>query len=156
MAFVHFRQTMTSGDITTMSSGNCRRHWSNICTVQIMLTQISIINYLMAWWRHNSVTMHVIKVYFVQLVIKINYVEFEDSTKHFLLKTWECESFSARRLIKEVPTKKWQIRTSIIKYTVFDHFGPCSLRWQTRVRVRVVIRPTRDNCQLPIAVAACM
>ena len=28
--------------------------------------------------------MHVTKVYFVQLVIWIKYVEFEDNTKHFL------------------------------------------------------------------------
>ena len=27
--------------------------------------------------------MHVTKVYFIQLVIKIKYVEFEDNTKHF-------------------------------------------------------------------------
>jgi len=40
-------------------------------------------SYLMAWWRHNSVAMHVTKVYFIQLVIKIKYVEFEDNTKHF-------------------------------------------------------------------------
>jgi len=51
--------------------------------------------------------MHVIKVYFIQLVIKIKYIEFGDNTKHFLLKkTRECESFTARRLIKEVPAKK--------------------------------------------------
>jgi len=30
--------------------------------------------------------MHVTKVYFIQLVIKIKYVEFEDNTKQFLLK----------------------------------------------------------------------
>jgi len=39
--------------------------------------------YLMAWWHHNSVTMHDTKVYFIQLVIKIKYVEFEDNPKKF-------------------------------------------------------------------------
>jgi len=34
--------------------------------------------YLMAWWRHNTVTTHIIKVYFIQLVLKIKYVVFED------------------------------------------------------------------------------
>ena len=64
-------------------------------------------SHLMAWWRHNSVTMHVTKVYFIQLVIKIKYVDFEDNTKHFFIKkTWECETFTDRRLIKEVATKK--------------------------------------------------
>ena len=63
------------------------------------------LSYLMAWWRHNSVTMHVTKVYYIQLVIKIKYVEFEE-LNIFFIKTWECESFTARRLIKEVPTKK--------------------------------------------------
>jgi len=45
--------------------------------------------------------MHVTKVYFIQLVIKIKYIEFEDNTKHFFIKkTWEWESFTARRLLK--------------------------------------------------------
>jgi len=30
--------------------------------------------------------MHVTKVYFIQLVIKIKYVELEDNTKHFFIK----------------------------------------------------------------------
>jgi len=62
--------------------------------------------YLMAWWRHNSVIMHVTKVYFIQLVRTIKYVEFEDNPKKFYKKTWECESFSATRLTKELPIKK--------------------------------------------------
>ena len=40
-------------------------------------------SYLTGWWRDNSITMHVTKVYFIQLVIKIKDVEFEDNTKHF-------------------------------------------------------------------------
>ena len=40
----------------------------------------------MAWWRHNSVTIHVTKVYFIQLVLKIKYVEFEDNPKNFIQK----------------------------------------------------------------------
>jgi len=38
--------------------------------------------YLMAYWRHNSVTVHVTKFYFIQLVIKIKYIEFEDNPKN--------------------------------------------------------------------------
>jgi len=66
--------------------------------------------YLMAWWRHNSVTISITKVYFIQLVLKIKYVEFEDNPKFFLqnLRMW---MFSARRLIIELPTKKWKIRS---------------------------------------------
>jgi len=50
--------------------------------------------------------MHVTEVYFIQLVLKIKYVEFEDKLNIFYFKNWECKSFSATRLIKELPTKK--------------------------------------------------
>ena len=33
------------------------------------------------------------------------------TTLFFTKKTWEYENFSARRLIKELPTKKWKIQT---------------------------------------------
>jgi len=56
--------------------------------------------------------MHVTKVCFIQLVHKIKYVEFEDRLTNFFYKNLlECENFSARRLIKECPTKNWKIRT---------------------------------------------
>jgi len=64
------------------------------------------LTYLMAWWRYNSVLMQIAKVYLIQLVLKIKYVEFEDKPNNFYLKKWECDSFSARRLIKELSTKK--------------------------------------------------
>jgi len=51
--------------------------------------------------------MHVAKVYFIQLVLKIKYVEFDDNSNFFLQKNLrECDSFSVRRLIKELPVKK--------------------------------------------------
>jgi len=50
--------------------------------------------------------MHITKVYFIQLVHKIKYVEFEDRPDKFLYNLPECVSFSARRLINEFPTKK--------------------------------------------------
>jgi len=49
--------------------------------------------------------MHVTKVYFMQLVHKIKYVEFEDRPTNFYKNLLECENVSARRLIKECPTK---------------------------------------------------
>jgi len=56
--------------------------------------------------------MHVTKIYFIQLVHKIKYVEFEDRPTIFFYKSLlECENFSTRRLIKECPTKNWKIRT---------------------------------------------
>jgi len=51
-------------------------------------------------------SMHVTKVYFIQLVLKIKYIEFDDNSNFFTKKTWECESFCARRLTKEHPAKK--------------------------------------------------
>jgi len=57
--------------------------------------------------------MHVTKVYFIQLVHKIKYVDFEDRPTIFFyfLNLLECENFSARRLINECPTKNGKIRT---------------------------------------------
>jgi len=50
--------------------------------------------YLIALWRHNSVKMHVTKVYFIQLVHKIKYVEFEDRPTNFFIKTcWNVKIF---------------------------------------------------------------
>jgi len=63
--------------------------------------------YSMARWRHNSVIMHVTKVYFIQLVLKIKYVEFEDKNNFFYKKT-ENGSFSARRLTKDFLPKNWK------------------------------------------------
>jgi len=37
--------------------------------------------------------MHVTKVYFIQLVLKIKYVEFDDNSNFFLQKTSEFENF---------------------------------------------------------------
>ena len=53
----------------------------------------------MAWWRHYSVTIHDTKVHFIELVLKIKYVEFEENpyknlqkklknVKVFLLEDW--------------------------------------------------------------------
>jgi len=55
--------------------------------------------------------MHVTKVYFIQLVFKNKYFEFEDKPNNFYLKNWSFTSFSARRLIKELPTKNEKIQT---------------------------------------------
>jgi len=50
--------------------------------------------------------MHVTKVCFIQLVHKVKYIEFEDRPTNFFYKNLlECEKYSARRLIKEYPTK---------------------------------------------------
>jgi len=49
--------------------------------------------YLMAWWRHNRVTIHVTKVYFIQLVLKIKYVEFEGNPNFFYKKRKNVKVF---------------------------------------------------------------
>ena len=53
-----------------------------------------------------SVTIHVTKIYFIQLVLKIKYVELEDKPNNFYLKTENVKFFTTRRLIKELPTKR--------------------------------------------------
>ena len=37
--------------------------------------------------------MHVTKVYFIQLVLEIKYIVFEDKPNNFYLKNSECEKF---------------------------------------------------------------
>jgi len=32
--------------------------------------------YLLSWWRHNCVTLHATKVYFIELLFNIKYIEF--------------------------------------------------------------------------------
>ena len=39
--------------------------------------------YLMVWWHHNCITSHVTKVCFIQLLLQVKYVEFEDRPKLF-------------------------------------------------------------------------
>jgi len=39
----------------------------------------------MAWWRHNCDTLHVMKIYFIELHVKIKYVKSEEK---ILIKTY--------------------------------------------------------------------
>ena len=55
--------------------------------------------YLMAWWRHKFVIVHIVKVYFIAVA------------DDFLIKNlWQCKGFTARRLMKEFPNKNWKRR----------------------------------------------
>ena len=58
--------------------------------------------YLQSWWRHNCVTLHATKVYFIELLLNIKYfevwIEFED--KILIKNLWKCKTFYARRLTK--------------------------------------------------------
>jgi len=49
--------------------------------------------YLVAWWRHNCITSHVTKVFFIQLIHQVKYVEFEDRPIFFVKNLWECKNF---------------------------------------------------------------
>ena len=63
--------------------------------------------YLQSWWRHNCVTLHVTKVYFIELLLNIKYIEFwiEFEDKILIKNLWKCKRFSARRLIKNLYKK---------------------------------------------------
>jgi len=64
--------------------------------------------YLQSWWRHNCVTLHATKVYFIKLLLNIKYTEFwiEFEDKILIKKLWKCKRFSARRLTKNSVQKK--------------------------------------------------
>ena len=64
--------------------------------------------YLMAWWHHNCVTSQITLVYFIELIFKIKYVEFEDRTKFFYKKPVGMWIISDRRLINKLLTKDWK------------------------------------------------
>ena len=49
--------------------------------------------YLMTLWHRNSVTIHVTKFYYIQLVLIIKYVEFEDRPTIFIKKPLEMWNF---------------------------------------------------------------
>jgi len=57
--------------------------------------------YLLSWWRHNCVTLHATKVYFIELLLNIKYIEFELSLK---IKSWSktCEN------VKDFTPEDWQ------------------------------------------------
>ena len=79
--------------------------WSifyNFCTSRNRKNQ-----YLIAWWRHNSVIMHVTKVYFMQLVHKIKYVEFEDRPTNFYKNLWMWKCFCPKT-DKRMSYKNWK------------------------------------------------
>jgi len=57
--------------------------------------------YLQSWWRHNCVTLHTTKIYFIELLLNmIKYIEFliEFEDKILIKNLWKCKRFSARRL----------------------------------------------------------
>ena len=58
--------------------------------------------YLQSWWRHNCVTLHATKVYFIELLLNIKYIEFwiEFEDKILIKNLWKCKRFSTRRLTK--------------------------------------------------------
>ena len=58
--------------------------------------------YLMTWWRHNSVTIYVTKFYFIRLVLKIKYVEFEDGPNFFIKKPLEMWKFFCQKTDKRI------------------------------------------------------
>jgi len=90
----------------------------------------------MTWWRHNSVTVHVTKFYFIQLVLKIKYV---DIGLNFLLKTlWKCDFFwqkTLKRIFHLKIEKKRKLddlvqkfrTTGLIERTVMVDFKMCCL-----------------------------
>ena len=62
------------------------------------------------WWRHKCVTLHIIKVYFIELLLTLNVFSFEDK---ILIKTYENENFLQILLFKKL--KKMNIRQLFVK-----------------------------------------
>jgi len=64
--------------------------------------------YLQSWWRHNCVTSHATKVYFIELLHNIKYIEFwiEFEDKILIKNLWKCKRFSTRRLTENSVQKK--------------------------------------------------
>ena len=70
--------------------------------------------YLQSWLYHNCVTLHATKVYFIELLLNIKYIEFwiEFEDKIFIKNLWKCKRVSARRLTKilyKKNKKRWTL-----------------------------------------------
>ena len=59
-------------------------------------------SYLMAWWHHNCITSHVTKVGFIQLLLQVKYVEFEDRPKFFCQKPVGMWKFFSQKADKRI------------------------------------------------------
>jgi len=81
--------------------------------------------------------MHVTKVYFIQLVLKIKYAKFEDTKFFFIKNLWECESFCAWWLIKEFPTKNWKIRT--LDYLLWKLWTTSSIEHTVMINFKIML-----------------
>jgi len=64
------------------------------------------ITYLMVWWHHNCITSHVTKVCFIQLLLQVKYVEFEDRP-NFLSKPVGVWKFFSQNQIKSNIFEDW-------------------------------------------------
>jgi len=92
----------------------------------------------MAWWRHNCITLHFTKFYFIQLLLKIKYAEFEDRPKN-VKNLRKYESFSYRRVtdkriycqeLEKVNIGRLSAKlrtTGSIEHTVMIDFKMCCL-----------------------------
>ena len=81
--------------------------------------------YLMTWWRHSSVTIHVTKFYFIQLVLRIKYVEFEDGPKFFIKIPLEMWKFFCQKTDK---------RIFYLKIWKYENWMTCCKRFEQLVR----------------------
>ena len=63
--------------------------------------------YLQSWWRHNCVTLHATKVYFIELLLNIIYIEFwiEFEDKILIKNLWKCTRFFCQKTDKKYCTK---------------------------------------------------
>jgi len=62
-------------------------------------------SYLQSWWCHNCVTLHATKVCFIELLLNIKYIEFED--KIVIKNLWKCKDFLPEDWQK-ILYKKWK------------------------------------------------
>ena len=65
-------------------------------------------SYLQSWWRHNCVTLHATKVYFIELLLNIKYIEFriEFEDKILIKNLWKCKKNFCQKTDKKFCTKK--------------------------------------------------
>jgi len=76
--------------------------------------------YLIPWWRHKCVTSHVIKVYFIELLLNIKFIEFWrqildqnlENVKDFLPEDWHKMSYKTSFQKKNMNIRQFSVKVA--------------------------------------------
>jgi len=97
--------------------------------------------YLQSWWRHNGVTLHVTKVYFIELLLNINInilsLKFSFKDKNLRKKTLKMWKFflpkTDKKFCTKIQFKKMKIKRLFAKFANNWYRSNALPKWSTMV-----------------------